>query len=148
MKWFDVIPLEGQKGQFDSSSHWVQKDEYLNKLLCVSGETIFVVYTMMSDLSIKRITISVSYVCERPHMYSYPHVRKNVKNCPKNDVFIESKNDVKINFRIWELVEVFIWVETYSVPIPGFFGLKLRSVEVEPDRIGFFYGHDGEVNVH
>ena len=79
-----MIPLEGQKGQFDSSSHWVQKDEYLNKLLCVSGETIFVVYTMMSDLSIKRITISVSYVCERPHMYSYPHVRKNVKNYPKN----------------------------------------------------------------
>ena len=146
MKRFNVMQWEAQKEQFDAMRHWAQKDEYLNKLLRVSCETKFVVYTMRSDLSIKRITVSVSYVCVLPHKYLYSHVRKNVKKLSKNFVFIESKNELKINFRIWELVETFILVETYSVPITGFFGKKMRSVELEPDRIGFFYGHDREVN--
>ena len=100
MKRFNVIPLEGQKGQFDFSSHWVQKDEYLNKLLRVSCETKFVVYTTMSDLSLKRIAISVSYVSVSPHKYLYSHVPKIVKKSSINFVFIESKNELKINFRI------------------------------------------------
>ena len=100
MKRFNLIPSEGQKGHFDSLRHWAQKDEYLNNFLSTSRQCKFTVYTMRLDLSIKRVTISVSYVCALPHKYLYSHVRKNVKKLSKNFVFIESKNELKINFRI------------------------------------------------
>ena len=100
MKRFNLILSEGQKGHFDSLRHWTQKDEYLNNFLSTSRQCKFTVYTMRLDLSIKRITISVSYVCALPHKYLYSHVPKIVKKSSINFVFIESKNELKINFRI------------------------------------------------